>query len=294
MAGIGRHGAQARRRGRCLDEADNVSWQYALRHAQLPSGALLAKEGSMTNPLIQKLEYGANLTDDHRRILERTSQKRRQVPRKEHLIREGERPSCVRLVMEGFACRYKLLPTGERQIMAFLVPGDFCDLHVAILGRMDHSIVTLSPCTIVDIPRETIMDLTDNHPAITRALWWATLVDQAVLREWIVGLGQRPAETRIAHLLCELTTRLAAVGRVTDGAFDLPITQEEFADTLGLSIVHTNHMLMNLRDKDLATVQNKRAIIHDFEQLMRFADFTPDYLHLSDRSGVDQVNRNSA
>ncbi|KKK88283.1 hypothetical protein LCGC14_2744730 [marine sediment metagenome] len=177
----------------------------------------------MTNPLIRKLEYGANLTDDHRRILERTSQKRRRVPRKEHLIREGERPSFVRLVMEGFACRYKLLPTGERQIMAFLVPGDFCDLHVAILGRMVHSIVTLSPCTIVDIPRETIINLTDNHPAITRALWWATLVDQAVLREWIVGLGQRPAETRIAHPLCELTTRLAAVGRVTDGAFDLPV-----------------------------------------------------------------------
>ncbi|WP_198959228.1 Crp/Fnr family transcriptional regulator [Bradyrhizobium canariense] len=126
-------------------------------------------------------------------------------------IKEGDSPADVHLVLSGFACRYKLLPSGDRQIMAWLVPGDICDLHVSILGEMDHAIGTLTPCQIAFLPRHVIEELTSGGGTLTRALWWATLVDEAVMREWLVGIGRRPPDRRIAHLFCELHLRLASV-----------------------------------------------------------------------------------
>lgn len=189
--------------------------------------------------------------------------------------------------MEGFACRYKLLPDGRRQIMAFLVPGDFCDLHVAILGEMDHSIGTSWGCTVVDIPRSTVDDLTANHPRITRALWWATLVDEATLREWLVNMGQRDADRQTAHLFCELLVRLQAVGRASADGFEFPITQEDLADTLGVTSVHVNRVLQEMRGKGLIEWKSKRLRIPDVERLKAFAGFDPKYLHLGRREDVD-------
>ncbi len=145
-------------------------------------------------------------------------------------------------MLEGFAYRYKLLPDGKRSIFAYLVPGDFCDLNIFILKAMDHSIATLSACTMVDIPRPRILELLER-PAIARALWWATLVDEATLREWLVNMGRRDAETSIAHLFCEMHLRLKSIGLADGGEFRLPITQNELADTVGLSAVHVNRSL---------------------------------------------------
>ena len=138
-------------------------------------------------------------------------------------------------MLSGWAARYKLLPDGTRQITAFLIPGDFCDLHVTILREMDHGILALSPATIAYIPHQAMQDLPLNRPALARALWWATLVDEAVLRAWIVTIGRRDAHEGVAHLLCELHARMRNVGLVEEGAFSLPLTQEELADALGLT-----------------------------------------------------------
>lgn len=237
----------------------------------------------MSNPLILKLQHGANLTDQDRATLEEASARTKRIDARQDIIREGDRPEDVHLVIEGFACRYKVLADGKRQIMALLVPGDFCDLHVAILGEMDHSIATLSACTMVHIPRATVLDLTQNHPRIAHALLWNTLVDEGVLREWLVNMNQRNADHRTAHLFCELLVRLQAVGRADETSFDLPMTQSELGDLLGLSTVHVNRTLQTLRDDGLIVLRSKRLTIPDVGRLKHYAQFTPNYLHLAKR-----------
>lgn len=235
----------------------------------------------MANPLIMKLAQAVDLTAEDRVLLEFATADRRSVGANEDLIQECEPPETVKVVMDGFACRYKTLPDGRRSIVAWFVPGDFCDLHVAILGRMDHSIGTLSPCTVVEIPRETIEELT-GHRRILRALWWATLVDAAILREWLASMGRRQSDRQLAHLLCELLLRLRAVGHADHDSYQLPVTQEQMADTLGISAVHVNRVLQHLREQDLITLQSRALRIPDVERLMEFADFDPTYLHLRD------------
>ena len=237
----------------------------------------------MANVLIAKLERGADLTAEDRARLDSVVRNPRKVGKRKDLIREGDAPNVVQLVLDGFACRYKVLPNGRRQIMAFLIPGDFCDFHVAILGTMDHSIATLTPCTMVEIPRETISDLTSNHPRITRALWWSTLVDEAILREWLVSMGQRPADQQVAHVLCELLVRLQSVGRATDTSYEFPLTQQELGDAMGLSVVHTNRSLQALREEGLLVLTEGKVTIPDVARMSDYAGFDPNYLHLTQR-----------
>ena len=233
----------------------------------------------MPNPLISKLEAFHPLSEADKDLLNRLTSAGRAVGPREDLIREGDRPDRVYLILEGFACRYKILPDGSRHIMAYLVPGDLCDLHVFILKAMDHSIGTLSACEVVDIPRAQVMELIER-PAIARALWWTGLVDGATLREWLVNIGARPAEERVAHLLCELLLRLRLVGLTTDDRYELPITQNELGDTMGLSTVHVNRVLQRLRAEGLNTFKSQKLVILKFSELMAFSGFNPNYLHL--------------
>jgi CRP-like cAMP-binding protein len=228
----------------------------------------------MTNPFINKLEHGAKLTPEDRAKLTEIVSRTRRVEARSDLIHEGEAPSDVRLVLEGLACRYKVLPNGARQIMAYLIPGDFCDLHVAILGEMDHSIGAITDCKVVEIPRETIDELLEFYPRVARALWWCTLVDEGTLREWLVSMGRRPADQQMAHLFCELLVRLQAVGQATEDSFDLPLTQEELGDTLGLSAVHVNRVLQSLRAERLVSFRHKTLKILDVPRLKEFAGFS--------------------
>ena len=233
----------------------------------------------MANPLIQKLEAFAPLTEADKTLLASLSRGSRRVPSHEDLVREGDQPGDVRLILEGFAYRYKFLPDGSRQIVAYLIPGDFCDLHVFILKTMDHGIATLSPCTVADIPRTRVLELIER-PAIARALWWATLVDEATLREWLVNIGARPADQRVGHLLCELLVRLETVGLTVKGSYELPLTQKELGDTMGLSAVHMNRIIQRLRAEKLITKNRGRVIVEDVERLKAFSGFNPNYLHL--------------
>lgn len=237
----------------------------------------------MPNPMIMKLEHGADLTDEDRALLRDLSSRTRQIPAQQDITSEGDRPENVHLVMEGWACRYKLLPNGRRQIMAFLLPGDFCDLHVAILGEMDHSIGTPWGCKVVNIPQRTIHELGQSHHRIMRAMWWATLADEGTLREWLVNMGQRQADRQMAHLFCELLVRLQVVGCADAGSFELPISQNDLAETLGISSVHANRVLQELREKNLVVWQNRRLRIPDVARLEAFCDFDPKYLHLKQR-----------
>ncbi|MDY0884771.1 Crp/Fnr family transcriptional regulator [Dongia soli] len=234
----------------------------------------------MGNPLTMKLGHGSKLTSDDRQRLDALIETSSRIEAYQDLIREHDPPGHVRLILEGFVCRYKILENGRRSIIAYLVPGDICDLHVAILRRMDHAMCTLTPCKVVFISPETIEDLTTNYPRIARALWWATLVDAATLREWLVNLGQRPSDQRLGHLFCELLMRLQTVELADENSYHLPLTQEALADTLGISTVHVNRVLQQLREDGLVVFRDHRLIIPNVKQLKEFAGFDGNYLHL--------------
>ncbi len=245
----------------------------------------------MPNPLIRKLENFTKLSDDDKLALDKATRQVRVYPAREDIICEGDCPEAVILLIEGWACRCKTLEDGRRQIMAYFVPGDLCDINVFILRQMDHSISTLTPATIALIPRDTMLDLMAQHPRITQALWWSTLVDEATLRAWVVNLGQRSAYERAAHLLCELFYRLRAVGLTNGKSCILPITQGELGDTLGLTIVHTNRMLQDLRRDSVVELRGRILTILDLDALQKVAMFSPGYLHLEHEGEALDANQ---
>ena len=206
----------------------------------------------------------------------------REIGARRSLIREGDRPDHVLLMIEGWAARYKLVPDGARQITAFLIPGDFCDLHVTILGAMDHGITTLARSKVAFVPRAKIDAITER-PSLIKAFWWATLVDAAVLRAWIVNIGRRDAAEAIGHLFCELYVRMRNVGLVAGRRFDLPLTQEEIADALGLTAVHVNRVLQRMRAERLIEFRQGMLTLLDYERLEQASGFSANYLHIERR-----------
>ena len=187
------------------------------------------------------------------------------------------------MILEGWAARYKTLPSGARQIVAFLIPGDFCDLHVAILGQMDHGIVALTRCCVAYIPSRELDNLTSHETALTKALLWSTLVDEGVLREWILNVGRRNAFERIAHILCEMHARMQMVGLVEADRLALPLTQDQLADATGLTPVHVNRTLQRLRNDKLIEVGSGILSVLDVDALRRAAGFNGQYLHIKRR-----------
>lgn len=179
------------------------------------------------NPLVDRLSIVANLREEDVKALAELCSDVRSVRAKTDIISEGDRPEYVLLITEGWAARYKTLPNGSRQIFALLIPGDFCDIHVTILGQMDHGIVALTPCRVAYISSAKLDELTSHHNGLTKALWWSTLVDEAVLRSWVVNAGRRDAYQRIAHLLCEMHARMKMIGMVRNNRFDLPLTRRK-------------------------------------------------------------------
>ncbi|MCJ2110290.1 Crp/Fnr family transcriptional regulator [Methylobacterium sp. E-025] len=235
------------------------------------------------NVLIQKLEHACDLDEADRVALQSLSDTTWQVEADYDLSREGDRPEAVLLVVEGLAYRYKILPDGKRQILGLLLPGDFCDLHVTILAQRDHSIGTFTPCEVASIPRATILDLITTSAQIANAFWWATLVDKGIMREWMTSMGQRSAIKMVAHFFCELLVRMQAIGRATASNYELQMTQNELADAFGITVVHLNRMLRDLRDQDLIRLKRGRVDIPDVARLEAFCGFNRNYLHLNSR-----------
>ena len=218
-------------------------------------------------------------TEDHA-ALHGLVQNYRYVDARRDLINEGDKPRFVHLVLDGWACRYKQLPDGKRQIVALFVPGDFCDVNVFILKEMDHSIGAITRLKVAMINPDEMNALMAERPRITQALWWHELVSVATQREWTLNLGQRSAYERLAHLLIELYLRLSTVGLSRDGRCDFPLTQNDLADATGLTAVHVNRTLQELRKDGLIELERKQLHILDLPRLKTVAMFNPNYLHL--------------
>lgn len=239
------------------------------------------------NPWVAKLSAYTRLADDDIAFVGKLSACPRHFAADTDIISHGHNPAYVNVMLDGFAARYKMLPDGRRQIVAFLLPGDICDLHVFLLHQMDHSIGTLTESRVARVPRATILDILDRRPVLARALWINTLVDEAILREWIVNIGRRSAYQRISHLLAELFVRYRLVGRANGNGFHLPLTQQELADTLGLSLVHVNRNLQRLRGEGIIATRGRRLEILRADRLREIANFDPDYLHFDVRDAVE-------
>jgi CRP-like cAMP-binding protein len=230
--------------------------------------------------LIRKLEHFDRLSDEERQLLEGAVARSRVVNKGEDIVREGDRLTESILLLEGFAGRYNLLRNGKRQITALHVPGDFVDLHSFLVKKMDHAVLAITPCSVSGIPHEILYDISENHPHLARLLGVNLAVDAAIHRQWIVCLGRRSAVEHAAHLLCEMFLRLRAVGLTEDDSFKLPLTQAELGDSLGLSTVHVNRVVQELRAKGLITWRGERLLIDDWKRLQELAEFDPTFLSL--------------
>ena len=233
----------------------------------------------MINAFVRKLSGLADLTEgDVGTLIASTSQVRQFAARRD-LIREGDRPGPVFVVLSGWACRYKILPSGSRQVTSFMLPGDSCDLHIGILDEMDHSIQTITKASIATIPRAVMEDMLDRSPAIGRALYAAQLIDEATLRAWIVSMGRRSSLERVAHLMCELYLRLQGLTGMVSTSVELPVSQLLLADALGMTPVHINRVLRGLREAGVMEISRRSLRITDPAGLVQVAGFDENYLH---------------
>jgi len=231
--------------------------------------------------LIRKLEHFVRLSPADRAILVRASSERvRNFRPRIDIAREGDKPRDVHLILAGWACRYKQLEDGRRQIVSFFLPGDICDLNIFILREMDHSIGTITSVTIADLSREVFDEISAGHPRIATAFWWEGLVNSAIQREWTMSLGQRTASERMAHLLCEIFLRLRLAGLTREDSCDFPLTQSDLADATGLSKVHVNRTLQELRSAELIVLRGKSLTVPSLERLMNAGLFNANYLHM--------------
>lgn len=233
----------------------------------------------MVNPFVKKLRGLAELTDEDARALAHVTAQPRHYAARSDLIREGDEPGPMFVVLEGWACRYKILPSGTRQIMAFLMPGDACDLHVKLLAEMDHSIQAITPATVATVSKDDMATLIERHPNIAAAMYSAQLVDEGVMRAWIVSMGRRSSTERVAHLICELYLRARNIGLTGEGEFPLPLSQLVLADALGMTAVHINRVLKNLRLDGVMALQRGGVTLLDPVKLVRIAGFDEKYLH---------------
>lgn len=229
---------------------------------------------------IRKLRARHHLSAQEEEALRSMRCSERRFERNQVMVRAGEDLDHSMLLASGFALRSKIAADGSRQIVETNIAGDFIDLHGFILRRLEHEISAASACVIAAVPHGELMRVTDQFPRLTRALWFQTLVDAAIHREWMLVLGKKRSRARVAQFFCEMQARLQIVGHADEDGFALPFNQQELADITGMTPVHLNRCLKELRDSGLLTYRHGRADLHDLAGLRRSAQFDPAYLHI--------------
>ena len=231
-------------------------------------------------PMLQKLRYWFRLDKEDESAVLALPHRVRKIDRHHYLVRERETATHCCVMLSGFSVRQKVVAGGARQIVSIHMAGDLVDLQNALLGTADHGVQMLTAGEVAFIPREEIQQLAMDRPRVGMAMWKDTLVDGSIFREWIANVGRRDATTRVAHILCEFALRLRLAGLGQDTNYELPMTQEQLADAVGLTSVHVNRTLQHLEKEKLIN-RNKRAVsIADWQRLADAGDFDETYLHL--------------
>lgn len=232
---------------------------------------------------VRRLESRAPLTEDDRRAIRALPFTFRTLDAATYMVREGEAPEICNLLLSGFAYRHKVTRSGERQILSVHLPGEFLDFQNSFLAVADHNVQALTRADVAGIPVPALQRIATDYPRVGRAMWIDTLIDAAIFREWLVNVGRRDSKSRIAHLLCELALRLREAGLSEEDRYQLPMTQEQLADAVGLTPVHVNRVLQALRRYGLIERDKRAVTITDWEGLRHIGDFSTRYLHLERR-----------
>jgi CRP-like cAMP-binding protein len=240
----------------------------------MPSDAIFAA-------LVSRLRTSSGITDEDIKEIHALPITVRNYPADQPVVRDGERATECFLIAEGFCFRSKTIADGRRQILSLHIPGEIPDLMSLFLHVMDHDLTTLTPCTLVFIRHEVLQQLHRRRPQVAEIFWRDTLIDAAMFREWIVNVGQRPAPARLAHVMVELRERLKVIGHVTGKTFDMPLTQEQIGEALGITSVHANRVIRQLREDGIVDFHRGRVTVLDERKLMELADFDHRYLHQS-------------
>lgn len=241
-------------------------------------------------PLVRAMAAFAALSDAEAAALAALGEgAARRLDARRDLVREGDRPRALFLLREGWACRYKALSDGRRQITAFLLPGEIVDLHAGLVRTLDHSIASITPASVVELDPERVREVLARHPRLVEAFGRRAMVEAAVQREWVLNIGQRSGIERLAHLICELYLRARSLGASGEGGIGFPLTQADLADATGLTPVHVNRMLKELRDEGLVRLRDRTLTIPDLDALKAACLFNDTYLHLGhapERRGI--------
>jgi CRP-like cAMP-binding protein len=237
--------------------------------------------GSALEPVVQKLAYWQKLDEDDRAAIRALPHTVKSFEQHQYIVRERDRPTHSCVMLSGFSVRHKIVSGGYRQICAIHMKGEMVDLQNSLLGVADHSVQMLTPGRVGMIPRDEIIRIAFERPAVGKAMWLDTLVDASIFREWIANVGRRDARTRIAHLLCEFSLRLKLADLGEQTGYQLPMTQEQIGDATGLTSVHVNRTLKGLEADNLIERISPRSItIGDWKKLADVGDFDSNYLHL--------------
>lgn len=234
---------------------------------------------------IMKLRARSSVSSEDEAVIRDAVSGARRLKAGETLVSAYEPTSVSSILVSGLAARVNQMMDGRRQISELHVAGDFVDLHSFTLKHLDHDIVAMTDCEFALVPHENIRDIIQCHPRLGQLWWFSTNVDASIHREWLVSVGRRPAIGRLAHLFCELHLRLSLVDLVEDDAFHLPLTQAEVAECVGLTDVHVNRTLMQLRARKLLEFKNERLAILDLKGLAEIAEFNAGYLYIDDGDG---------
>jgi CRP-like cAMP-binding protein len=229
--------------------------------------------------MTRRMESRWPLTDADRQALLTLQHSVRKLPAGAHLVRDGDPPEQCSLLLSGYAYRYKLTGDGARQIVSLHVAGEFVDLQNSLLPVSDHSVQTLTEAEVAFVPLQAMREITLAYPAVGRAMWIDTLIDSSIFREWVVNVGRRDSRARVAHILCEFSLRLEAAGLARDHRYELPMTQEQLADAVGLTSVHVNRVLRQLGEEGLISRDRRSITIEDWQRLRAVGDFNERYLH---------------
>jgi CRP-like cAMP-binding protein len=233
------------------------------------------------NALIRKLNAYVRLSPEDETFIARiVDQRHRQFQARSEIAAEAERPEAIRIFLEGWGCRVSTLEDGRRQILALYLPGDVCDFDILLASRRDDSLATITPARVAEVGLQGHAELIAAPPRIRQAFAWERFMMAAIQREWAISLGQRTAFERLAHLMCEIYTRLEVIGRTSGNECEFPLTQTELGEAMGLSTVHVNRVLQELRNANLIILKDRVLTIPNFNALADAAMFDPGYLHL--------------
>ncbi|WP_441268343.1 Crp/Fnr family transcriptional regulator [Bradyrhizobium sp. 215_C5_N1_1] len=258
----------------CARDCSTGPISYQPELARVPSDTIRAA-------LVRRLRTSSGISDDDVKEIEALPIAVRQYSAEAPVVRDGERATDCCLIADGFCARSKTIASGKRQILSIHIPGEIPDLMSLFLHVMDHDLSTLTPCTLGFISHETLRKLHQRSPSVAEMFWRDTLIDAAMFREWIVNVGQRPAPARLAHVMIELRERLRVIGRLDGNGFEMPLTQEQIGEALGITGVHANRVIKQLRQEGIVELHRGRVTVLDERKFLDLADFDGRYLHQS-------------